>query len=1100
MLFAISTSGLWGGNSCPGDNVANIDGATTDESQTISENDYVGGNESRYYKFTTLKNGSIVISFDDTTVSGWFSSTTYKQKMSIGTSCNGSDIHNGSSAANDSKTFNVVSGTTYYVKMQESNSANRLKYDLHFNFTASTANQPPIADANASPTNAPEGTTIHFDGTGSSDDGGADHLSYSWSESGSVLSTAPTFDKSDFAIGTHTITLTVTDADGLSGENNVTITIHANQPPHADAGADQSVLQDENVTLDGSGSTDDGGIVSYTWDANGHTHTGINPTIPGSELNIGENNITLTVKDAAGLTDTDTVIVTVMEIVENADDLCYDTIIYTGFMCFDMGFCAGGMGCKTTYPLRNISDSPLSQTRLEYDEDGLGGSFGDHCSVEPEGNCSTVHDIDMGPFGFFGSATEFNITNPIVPDNNNTSIGVTNFVSMSCFRGDNLYGTYIKDGKFHRGKILPCDANITYISGPFDAWDTFRDDNYAPPSDRNISTKIVNKPFKLSLASLNVNNDGYELKHGTGASNIEVGVYENNNSNTLISNEVTFDATTQSHVSESDEITVTQASKNAVVGFRFCATYEYNATLGKKVYFLYPNTSCSGALQNCNYETNGSPTWHICSTSDDLAVRPDKFDVNITNNTQFVAEANASIKFEALDGSGVDTQNYNEDENDTNATFSVDLNLQQPNNKCPNQTANNSPDVNFTSGVDSGDFSFDHVGRYTLKIAEKDECDKTFASIDCDDSNISGSWTVDENLRITPKEVNITIDPDHFGVVAKLHDAHESNGADFTYLASSGVSHDQINSAMASRLDLNVSAEDQNNVVTPNYTDGCYAKTLSLSISYLINGNTASASNPGELTQILYRWYDDSATPNEGTGNASLGSSFSINSISTAIFSADHNGSAKLTIQMNFDRNQIRPVNPFKLNISNVSISDGTVQDSGNISAEHNATYLYARAKPSKYFYDGVENNSTNTPISILIYQDPVSAIDMQYPMSKEFSWYLSKYHDNSNYSDGSLNLSVDSSIASITANPTITNGITTDMNVTANSITRPLIVDVNLTGSDSWLIYNKEADKEPVPFYRVRFVGSGDWSGTGKTGLVVGSTISKKKSHRVEW
>jgi hypothetical protein len=62
--------------------------------------------------------------------------------------------------------------------------------------------------------------------------------------------------------------------------------------------------------------------------------------------------------------------------------------------------------------------------------------------------------------------------------------------------------------------------------------------------------------------------------------------------------------------------------------------------------------------------------------------------------------------------------------------------------------------------------------------------------------------------------------------------------------------------------------------------------------------------------------------------------------------------------------------------------------------------------------------------------------------------------------------------------------------------------VDVNLTGTDSWLIYNPNGEVEPAPFYRVRFIGGGmsDWAGYGQTGRVIDTNISRQKSNRLEW
>ena len=148
------------------------------------------------------------------------------------------------------------------------------------------------------------------------------------------------------------------------------------------------------------------------------------------------------------------------QIVDNADDLCYEEKQLDGFFCFDMGICGGGMNCRTTYPLRNISNSSLSDVQVVYDEDNLvGGSFGSSCGVEPDGSCQTAHDIDFGPVGFFGRATQFDFSEPIDPSDTDAAIWTKNFMSGSCFDKNNLYGTYVKNGVRYRGKIKPCDIS-----------------------------------------------------------------------------------------------------------------------------------------------------------------------------------------------------------------------------------------------------------------------------------------------------------------------------------------------------------------------------------------------------------------------------------------------------------------------------------------------------------------------------------------------------------------------------------------------------------------------------------------------------------------
>ena len=88
-----------------------------------------------------------------------------------------------------------------------------------------------------------------------------------------------------------------------------------NQPPTADAGADQTVTAANTnnaaqVTLDGTGSTDtDGTVVSYAWSANGGAFA--TEATPTYVFGVGTTEVTLTVTDDDGATATDTVSITV---------------------------------------------------------------------------------------------------------------------------------------------------------------------------------------------------------------------------------------------------------------------------------------------------------------------------------------------------------------------------------------------------------------------------------------------------------------------------------------------------------------------------------------------------------------------------------------------------------------------------------------------------------------------------------------------------------------------------------------------------------------------------------------------------------------------
>lgn len=100
--------------------------------------------------------------------------------------------------------------------------------------------------------------------------------------------------------------------------------IKTNTAPVADAGNDIAIIVGETASFDGSGSNDvDGNIFSYNW-SNGQTG------VMASQVyeNAGTYNVSLTVTDNEGATNTDTLIVTVNDIQTpitlSATSICYD--------------------------------------------------------------------------------------------------------------------------------------------------------------------------------------------------------------------------------------------------------------------------------------------------------------------------------------------------------------------------------------------------------------------------------------------------------------------------------------------------------------------------------------------------------------------------------------------------------------------------------------------------------------------------------------------------------------------------------------------------------------------------------------------------------
>jgi hypothetical protein len=210
-----------------------------------------------------------------------------------------------------------------------------------------------------------------------------------------------------------------------------------------DSDEDDDTLAITDITTPSHGTAvkDDNGNITYTPDA-------------GYE---GDDSFEYTISDGNDGEDTAKVSITVLEIVENADDLCYADYTYEGMMCMDMGICQGGIGCTTSIPLVNIGDTSLSDTTVFYDENGIGGTMAGDCDVSPDGECTQESGIDMGPAGLLGTATTFEFADDIDVEQEDTEVSTTAKISMSCLNSDNLYGTYIKDDKLYRGNLKPCE-------------------------------------------------------------------------------------------------------------------------------------------------------------------------------------------------------------------------------------------------------------------------------------------------------------------------------------------------------------------------------------------------------------------------------------------------------------------------------------------------------------------------------------------------------------------------------------------------------------------------------------------------------------------
>ncbi len=189
-------------------------------------------------------------------------------------------------------------------------------------------NQAPVANAGTNLTITLPDNSVSLNGTSSFDPDGT-IATYAWSQisgpSAAVITGANTSTPavSQLIVGQYVYQLTVTDNNGASNSDQVTITVNpavskVDLPPVANAGpSDTLTLPNNTYMLNASQSTDpDGTITSYQWQQIGGPNTATSTTMDGAQVSIsglqqGQYEFQVTVTDNTGATSAATMTLTV---------------------------------------------------------------------------------------------------------------------------------------------------------------------------------------------------------------------------------------------------------------------------------------------------------------------------------------------------------------------------------------------------------------------------------------------------------------------------------------------------------------------------------------------------------------------------------------------------------------------------------------------------------------------------------------------------------------------------------------------------------------------------------------------------------------------
>jgi PKD repeat protein len=161
--------------------------------------------------------------------------------------------------------------------------------------------QPPTAAIMASPISGLTPLLVHFDASRSDDDHRI--VVYTWDFGDGTTETSPSALFADHRFerpGSYAVCLTVTDEDGMTNAESVTITVENRLPLPSCRLSNDAPVVGERVQFDASGSFDpDGELVDFTWEfGDGETMRGTRVSHVYTELAV--LTMRLTVEDDAG--------------------------------------------------------------------------------------------------------------------------------------------------------------------------------------------------------------------------------------------------------------------------------------------------------------------------------------------------------------------------------------------------------------------------------------------------------------------------------------------------------------------------------------------------------------------------------------------------------------------------------------------------------------------------------------------------------------------------------------------------------------------------------------------------------------------------------
>ncbi|BAF70680.1 LamG-like jellyroll fold domain-containing protein [Nitratiruptor sp. SB155-2] len=488
-------------------------------------------------------------------------------------------------------------------------------------------------------------------------------------------------------------------------------------------------------------------------------------------------------------------------------------------------------------------------------------------------------------------------------------------------------------GKNYDGspRVCPVCGGPVIRSGLFNAVDMVTGSCSAEAHwDDNITTKIVNDDFNLTvLAKAEDGSSGFEAN----ITKVSLYLFDSISNGTCIGSYTEVPVCTDCGITQNGCLLVGSMQVDRA----------------KKCVLVHIEGKYINSTSNDVNESN---------STDNFAVRPDHF--SITASASMIAGKDTAILVDALDASNQKVIDYNETLHVRGA--SVDIEYNETKTGCKTGSLEIVSGDQFQNGEANMTVRYSEVGEINVTVQEVDGTE--FASIDSDDTPLF-------QRLITPVSMTLSFNPDHFDINGSLHNFQDHT---FTYLSK------DLN--MSAYLPLVITARNALGDTTTNYNVDCYAKDIDINVSH-----TSVSSN--NLNSLLYL-YEDANEQNSSVTWIDKNGVIAIQNYPASNFTTDQNGSADITIYCNFDRNSLKPVDPFELNITSTSVVDTDGVEGSSSDINGSAYFYYARFRTEDLATSDSEDNTT---AQVLVYDSSDTRFDTNQTL---MHWYVNALHSQS--------------------------------------------------------------------------------------------------------